>query len=201
MKKQILLAVALLVVTSAGSTAVFAESFRLGFQSGVELLNRPRYDTIKKEFDDQANLMTGLYWEVIPDNLGFGMTYLARFTRRDSPLPEMNNEWYLDWIGSWDFRYHFLRHFLLDPFAEGGFGCAGRADITSYGKYDLEAERDPLNLSLFGQVGGGLAMRLEGLHVGAKALYRFYNQPPPATQFEEYPLKNFHFTLFGGLSF
>ena len=178
-----------------------ADSFRLGFQGGVELLNRPRHDTILKSFDDQANLIPGMYWEVIIDNVGFGMTYLAKFSRQESVLPEINYEWYLDWIGSGDLRYHFLRGFPIDPFAEAGFGCAGRVDITNYGAHDLEGERDPLYLSLFGQVGGGLALRLDNMHVGAKALYRFYNQPPPATQFEVYPLKNFHFAFFGGLSF
>jgi hypothetical protein len=74
-------------------------------------------------------------------------------------------------------------------------------DITGYGAYGLEDERDPLNLSLFGQVGGGLALRMAQFHVGAKALYRFYNEPIPATQIEVYPLKNFHFAFFGGMSF
>ncbi len=198
MKKLI---VTVLLIISIGSAAVFAEGFRLGFQGGVELLNRPRYDTVLKEFDDQANLIPGFYWEVIPNNVGFGMTYLVKFSRQESVLPEINYEWYLDWIGSWDFRYHFLRHFPLDPFAEAGFGCAGRVDITNYSAYALGGERDPLNLSLFGQIGGGLAFRLHHLHMGAKALYRFYNQPPPATRFDVYPLKNFHFAFFGGLSF
>lgn len=197
MKKLIIV---VLLTISIGSATVFAEGFRLGFQGGVELINRPRYDTILKEFDDRANLIPGFYWEVIPNNVGFGMTYLVKFSRQESVLPEINYEWYLDWIGSWDFRYHFLRHFPLDPFAEAGFGCAGRVDITNYGVYDLGEERDPLNLSLFGQVGGGLAFRLQHLHMGAKALYRFYNQPPPATQFDVYPLKNFHFAFFGGFS-
>lgn len=198
MKKPIVI---ILLILTISTTAVFAENFRLGFQGGVEFMNRPRYNTILKSFDDQANLMPGMYWEVIIDNLGFGMTYLTKFSRQESILPEINYKWYLDWIGSGDLRYHFLRGFPIDPFAEAGFGCAGRVEITDYGQYDLEGERDPLYLSLFGQVGGGLALRLDHLHVGAKALYRFYNQPPPATQFDVYPLKNFHFAFFGGLSF
>ena len=199
MKKKILLA-ALLLSCMAGMT-VFPESVRIGLQSGVELLNPPGCGEIRREFDDQANLMMGLYWEVIPENVGFGMTYLAKFERQDSELPGINNVWYLDWIGSFDLRYHFLRHTLLDPFAEAGLGCAGRVDITDYEPCDTQAERSPLNISLFGQIGGGLAVRLRGLHLGGKVLYRFYNQPPPATQFDEYPLKNFQFALFGGLSF
>jgi hypothetical protein len=192
---------AMLLILCLIATSVSAENFRLGFQGGVEMLNRPRYDTILKSFDDQANLIPGMYWEVIIDNVGFGMTYLAKFSRQDSILPEINYEWYLDWIGSFDLRYHFLRGFPLDPFVEAGLGSAGRVDITNYGAHGLEGERDPLYLSLFGQAGGGLALRLDHVHVGAKALYRFYNQPPPATAFDVYPLKNFHVAFFGGLSF
>jgi len=193
--------VALLLLVCLGLTAPAAEDLRLGFQGGVEMVNRPQYDTILRSFDDRANLVPGLYWEVIPRNLGFGMTYLAKFNSQESILPEIEQQWYLDWIGSWDFRYHFLRRFPLDPFVEAGFGCAGRVDITGYGAYGLEDERDPLSLSLFGQAGGGLTLRLDQLHLGAKALYRFYNQPVPATRFEVYPLKNFHFAFFGGVSF
>jgi hypothetical protein len=190
-----------LLIGTIGAAGALAESFRIGIQGGVELLNRPRYDTIRKSFDDQADLIPGIYWEVIIDNLGFGMTYLAKFSRQDSTLPPIDYEWYLDWIGSADIRYHFLGEFPLDPFAEAGFGCAGRVDITNFGEYGLDDERDPLSLSLFGQVGGGLALRLDQVHIGAKALYRFTNQPVPATQFDLYPLKNFHFAFFGGLSF
>ena len=123
-----------------------------------------------KSFDDQANLIPGSYWEVLTGNLGFGMTYLAKFSRQESILAEIDYKWYLDWIGSADLRYHFLKGVPLDPFAEAGFGCAGRVEITHYGEYDLGDERDPLHLSLFGQVGCGLALRLDPVHVGAKAL-------------------------------
>jgi hypothetical protein len=47
--------------------------------------------------------------------------------------------WYLDWIGSWDFRYHFLRNFPLDPFAEAGFMVANflLSDVTTVKFYTI----------------------------------------------------------------
>ena len=197
MKKRMILTLVILSL----SAGVFAESFRMGAAGGVELLNRPKYSTILKSIDNQTNLFSGLYWEVIPNHLGFGMTYLVKFDRQSSAFAQPEYEWFLDWIGSWDFRYHFLRNFPVDPFLEGGIGNAGRVDISPYGEYGLEAERDPLQLSLFGQLGGGVALRLSGFHLGAKVLYRFLNSPIPATQIETYPLKNFNVSLFGGVSF
>jgi len=108
--------------------------------------------------------------------------------------------WFVDWVGSFDLRYHFFEDFFLDPFLEAGLGSAGRVDISSYEENGLPGVEDPLELSVFGQAGGGLAFRLSGLHVGARLLYRFFNSVPPATDFQAYPLKGFRFDLFGGFS-
>lgn len=180
--------------------AVFGDSFRLGVSVGAEMLNRPTYESILEEFDEQANLLSGLYWEVLVDHVGFGMTYLADFQRLESPYPDLQYLWYLDWVGSLDLRYHFLRGFVLDPFLEAGVGSAGRVDISAYEEYGLPAVEDPLELSIFGQVGGGLALRLSGFHLGARLLWRVFNDVPPATQFQPYPLKSFRFDFFGGFS-
>lgn len=199
MKKSIIFLLMLLM----SATMIFAEHFRMGSEGSIELMNRPKYDDIVKGFDNQANIIPGLYWEVLPDGrFGFGNTYLVKFNRVDSELEDLENEWYLDWIGSWDFRYHFFKKFLIDPFVEAGIGCAGRVEITDYEEYGYADQyRDPLFLSLFAQIGGGLSIRLKPIHVGAKALYRFYNEIPPVTDFEPYPLKNFNFALFVGFSF
>ena len=126
------------------------------------------------------------------------MTYLVDFIHVNSELPDLDYEWYFDWIGSWDFRYHILGNFAIDPFLEFGLGCAGRVDISNYeGNGDL---RDPLQLSLFTQGGGGAALRLDNFHIGGKLLYRISNSLVPATQFETYPLKNFQLAFFGGFS-
>jgi hypothetical protein len=177
-----------------------AESVRIGAAAGVELLNRPTYRDLSEEFDDQANIIPGLYWEVLFDHLGIGMSCLGKFDRLPAETSTAPSEWFFDWIGTWDVRYHLTSQWVLDPFVEAGLGCAGRVELTDYEEFDVARERQPLELSLFGQVGGGLALRLEGLHVGARLNYRFLNDPPPATQFEPYPLKSFHFDLFAGLS-
>jgi len=188
------------LLLAAMSAAAFGESFRLGTSVGAELLDRPTFESIQQEFDEGTNLLSGLYWEVLRDHLGFGMTYLVDFQRLDSPYPEMEYLWFVDWVGSFDLRYHFFEDFFLDPFLEAGLGSAGRVDISSYQENGLPGVEDPLELSLFGQVGGGLAFRLSGLHLGARLLYRVFNNVPPATEFQPYPLKGFRFDLFGGFS-
>jgi hypothetical protein len=197
MKKTTILIGLLLAAMSA---AAFGESFRLGTSVGAELLDRPTFESIQQEFDEGTNLLSGLYWEVLRDHLGFGMTYLVDFQRLDSPYPEMQYLWFVDWVGSFDLRYHFFEDFFLDPFLEAGLGSAGRVDISSYEENGLPGVEDPLELSVFGQVGGGLAFRLSGLHLGARLLYRVFNDVPPATEFQPYPLKGFRFDLFGGFS-
>jgi hypothetical protein len=72
--------------------------------------------------------------------------------------------------------------------------------VSSYEENGLPGVEDPVELSVFGQVGGGLAFRLSGLHLGARLLYRVFNDVPPATEFQPYPLKGFRFDFFGGFS-
>jgi hypothetical protein len=174
MKKTTILIGLLLAAMSA---AAFGESFRLGTSVGAELLDRPTFESIQQEFDEGTNLLSGLYWEVLRDHLGFGMTYLVDFQRLDSPYPEMEYLWFVDWVGSFDLRYHFFEDFFLDPFLEAGLGSAGRVDISSYEENGLPGVEDPLQLSVFGQVGGGLAFRLSGLHLGARLLWRVSTCP------------------------
>ncbi len=189
-----------LLLAALGCAAAFGENFRLGASVGTELLNRPTFESLRQEFDGGANLLSGLYWEVLLGHLGLGMTYLVDFQKQASPYAELDYLWFVDWVGSLDLRYHFVKDFFLDPFLEAGLGSAGRADISSYGQYGLPGAENPLLLSLFAQVGGGLAFRLSNLHLGARLLWRPFNEVPPATQFQPYPLKSFRFDLFGGFS-
>jgi hypothetical protein len=197
MRKKMLL---ILVVLLLGTSSLFAEKFRLGGVGAIEMFDSPVNMFSEKNFNNNFEVYPGLYWEVMPGNLGFGMTYLGKFDRRSGTLPGVDYEWYFDWIGTWDFRYHFIKDRLLDPFVEAGIGNAGRVDITDYGP-GHDDEREELIISNFGQVGGGLAFNLQEFHIGAKAIIRFLNKPLPATQFQPYPLKNFNLSIFGGARF
>jgi hypothetical protein len=195
-KIMILLTVLLLF----GSTSLFAERFRLGGVGGIELFDSPVNMIAEKNFNNNFEVYPGLYWEVMPGNLGFGMTYLGKFDRQPGTVPGTDYQWHFNWIGTWDFRYHFIKDSLFDPFLEAGIGNAGRVDITGYGP-GQEDERDELIISNFGQAGGGLAFNLQEFNVGAKFLVRFLNKPLPATQYQAYPLKNFNLSIFGGARF
>ncbi len=194
MKRIFLILLLLFILTGLLS----AEVFRIGGIGAMELMNNPINKENRQEFDTEVDIIPGLYWEVILGKLGFGMTYLVNFTSVDTVVPDMEYEWFLDWIGSIDFRYHILGNFAIDPFLEFGLGNAGRVDISNF--EDNEELRDPLQLSLFTQAGGGAALRLDNLYIGGKLLYRIGNSPIPATQFETYPLKNFQLAFFGGFS-
>ena len=197
MKKTLVVAVLLLGL----SIMVFPEVFRLGAVGSVELLEKD-YEEIVSKFKDQTNIYPGLYWEVIIRHLGFGMTYQAKFDRQSSELPEIDNEWKMTWLASWDFRYHLFRWFFVDPFVEAGLGCAGGIELTDYEHYGYDEDllEDPMMLSLFGQVGVGTAFRLDNVHVAGKLMYRFYNDIPPVTDFAVLPLKNFQFSILAGFT-
>ena len=112
-------------------------------------------------------------------------------------------EIWLNWMGTADLRYHILgSDAFLDPFVEAGFGAAGRSDMKNYEKAGVGTnDYTPTNLSLFGQVGGGLAVKLSLIQLGAKLDWRFWNGAVPGATQDPYPLKNFSVALFGGLAF
>jgi hypothetical protein len=186
--KRIIVTVTLLTFLASG---LFADSVRLGFIGGVDFASKPDYDTIVEEFHTGDNVLKGFYWEVIPHHVGYGMTCNFLFDRQESLIPEVDYQWYMDWIATWDFRYHPLRWSFVDPFVEFGMGCAGQVDITDYEEYGLSEDTggDPLFLSLFAQVGWGLGFRLGAVNLGARMAYRFWNEAPPGVG------------LFGGFRF
>lgn len=190
-----------LTIFLAGACSLFATEFRLGGIGGIEAFESVNGEEIKDEFDDKMVIYPGLYWEVIPQKrFGFGMTYLVKFDREPSTLSGVDYTWDFSWIASWDFRYHFLADSVFDPFIEAGIGNAGKVDITGYPS-GMEDQREELLMSLFGQAGGGIAFRFSEMHVGAKALYRFLETPIPGASFDTYPLKNFHLSVFAGVTF
>ena len=190
------------VFVLAGAACGFAGGLRLGAELSAEFVDRPSLEGVMQEFDHRANLIPGLYWEYVPRNLGFGMTALLDLSRSDAAAPVYEELW-LDWISSLDLRYHFLgSQAFLDPFIEAGFGAAGRSNITDYEALGVGAnDCSPTNMSLFGQVGAGLAIKLSIFHVGAKADWRFWNGAVPGTTYDPYPLKSVSVALFGGLAF
>jgi len=149
---------------------------------------------------DSPEVFLGVYWEVILNHLGFGMTYLGKFNRIED---NSEIEWEFDWIGSMDLRYHFTEDSFLDPFVEFGIGCAGRVKLPCCSNehasnyYDGEL----LMISIFFQAGGGIAVRLDRFHAGLKVLYRIMNEPVPVTAYEVYPLYKLESVLFAGVSF
>ena len=197
MKKYIVAALLLLA-----ATVLFADGLRIGASLNAEFLDRPDIEAFQIAIDDPTNLIPGLYWEVAGKNLGFGMTYLLDVEKGDIPVDPFTGV-FLDWIATADLRYHILgSDAFLDPFVEAGFGAAGRSDITNYEKVGAGTnDYTPTNLSLFGQVGGGLAVKLAVLQVGAKLDWRFWNGAMPGATQDPYPLKYFSVALFGGLAF
>jgi hypothetical protein len=186
----------------AGAATAFAGSFRFGAQYGAEFVDRPSVSGVMQAFDQRTGLLPGLYWEYAPGKLGFGMTSLFGFNRVDVAAPVYQERW-LDYITSLDLRFHFLGpRATLDPFIEAGFGAAGRSNFTDYEAIGAGSnDYSPTNLSLFGQAGGGLALKLSIFQLGARLDWRFWNGAVPGTAFAPYPLKNFSVALFGGLAF
>jgi hypothetical protein len=199
MKRTSILIVTFLV---AGAALSFAGGFRIGAEVSAEFVERPDLESVMQEFDQRTNLIPGLYWEYVGNHLGIGMTALLDVTRADAAAPVYEELW-LDWISSLDLRYHFLGpQAFLDPFIEAGLGVAGRSNLTDYEALGVgTTDYSPTNLSLFSQVGAGLALKVSVFHVGAKAGWRFWNGAVPGTSYDPYPLKNITVGLFGGLAF
>ena len=192
----------IIILLAAGAASAFAGSFRFGVQYGAEFLDRPSVSGVMQAFDQRVGLLPGLYLEYAPGKLGFGLTSLLGYNKVDVAAPVYKERW-LDYITSLDLRFHFLGpRAFLDPFVEAGFGTAGRSDVTDYEAVGAGSnDFTPTNLSLFGQVGGGLAVKLAIFQLGARFDWRFWNGAVPGTSFDPYPLKNFSVALFGGLAF
>jgi hypothetical protein len=192
----------LIVLLLSSASILFAGGLRLGATQNAEFLDRPDVEAFKAVIDDPTNLIPGLYWEFAGNKLGFGMTYLLDVERGDIAVDPFTGV-FLDWIATADLRYHIRgSEAFLDPFVEAGFGAAGRSDMTDYEAAGTGTnDYTPTNLSLFGQVGGGLAVKLSLLQLGAKLDWRFWNGAMPGATQDPYPLKNFSVALFGGLAF
>ncbi len=206
MKRRIMLLICIVcifVFTAAGAFA--RDQVRLGFNLAAQFAERPTLFSVQSAFDDRAKIFWGPSWEVIIDNVGFGMNYLVKFDRLSTGLEYPSYDWSLDWLGDLFVSYHvFGVGRLLDPFIAVGFGNAGRVDVdanngywveTSPGEWDYvygshTGQGVVSNMSLYPYIGAGLALDLGGVVLGSRVDYRPFVMPVPATQFPDYPLTN-----------
>ena len=194
--------------------------FRMGLLSAAEFGEQP--DGIRDaarsygEVDETARL-AGLYWELLFDKVGVGMRYMGRFDEHTYESSELAAEesWWLDWKGDLYISYHlFEQRSLLDPFVQYGIGTAGRSSLESdghyeesvdgeirYVAYDGEDDTDRLaSVSLYQYVGGGMALNLSRLQIGAKLNYNLVNQALPGGMYEPNGTNRFEVSLFGGVA-
>jgi hypothetical protein len=187
--KRILVSVILLV--SAG--LAFAQTeVRLTGHLALDFSERPSAREAARAFADSENqLLWGPGWEVVMDHLSLGGTYLVSFFQDET------SGWWLDWYGEPLYvGYHlFGAGSFIDPFMQVGLGSAGRVTLDN----ETAADQDPLYLSIFPFIGGGLALDLDGFIIGGRLSYYPSITPPPTTDFQNYPLDKFQVALFAGV--
>jgi hypothetical protein len=135
----------------------------------------------------------GFGWEVVPRHTGIGGDYLVNFFNDDS------GDWWLDWNGQALYAsYHiFGGKAFLDPFVDGGIGCAGRVFLRGSGGTDSDA----LAISLYPFVSAGASLRLDGLRIGAKLSYAIWESAIPVTFIPAYQLGRVQAYALVGFSF
>ncbi len=171
------------------------DHFRIGVIGTSELAAQDNVWAYFPAAFSNSDLFPGLYWEMRIGHIGFGMTGLGRFTSQDTALPAGGKIWYFDVLGTLDLRYHLLTGSFIDPFAEVGFGAAGRAGLTT-----PDYVFDMISASIFAQAGVGLALRFGSVHVGTKILYRFFQDAVPCVDLPAYDVSQFELSLFAGWS-
>jgi hypothetical protein len=168
--------------TRVDLTAVLSKDFigSPSFDQAVEALN-----------GDQP--LFGFGWEVIMDHIGFGGQYLVNF-HEDDP-----DSWWLDWNGQGIYvSYHFFgTRSFIDPFINGGMGCAGRVFLGPEDQFTPGR----LALTLYPFAGAGVSVCLDHFKLGAKLDYALKRSGIPATDIADYPLGRFQVSLLAGVSF
>ena len=107
--------------------------------------------------------------------------------------------WWLDWYAPALFlAWHPVGgNRFVDPFIQAGLGCAGSVRLSGLPGTAVEPS---LSLALFPFVAGGLNLNLDGLLVGAKAIYTPFKSAIPVTTIPAYPLGEFQVTVSAGVS-
>ena len=208
---SLIVIIAVIGTVSAGADA----TVRMAPVLAADFAVRPTWDEVGSIFDDRSKLFWGPQIEVITNRVGVGFRGLVNFENQETELDGVQYDWSLDWLGDLYVSYHiFGTHSFIDPFFEFGFGNAGRVDIDedpeswmvdeeswmpAGGLY--EYNDDALeSLALYPSVAVGVSFDLGGLFIGARLSYRPLTFQIPATQFDVYPVTNFQFALFGGIT-
>ena len=176
------------------SSSLFAGAVHLTSDVSADFLPGTSAGQIVSTFTVAGQpLMWGFGWEVVPGRLGFGGDYLVSFAQ------EATTGWWLDWYApALALAWHPVgANRFLDPFFQAGFGAAGRVHLTGMPGCAVEPD---LSLALFPFVAGGLDLNLDGLLVGAKAIYTPFKSAVPVTSIPVYPLGDFQVTVTAGIS-
>ena len=164
---------------------------RLTGNVALDFVDRPSLKAVIDAFSErQQDIVWGFGWEVIFHRMGIGGDYFVNF------FQGQKEEWWFDWVSqSLYLSYHFFGGgAFIDPFFEVGVGCAGRSAMEE----DVPKGKDQLYLSLYPQVGAGLALDFSGFLTGIKLAYIPTVSPPPGTHYQNFPLDNFLVTVFAG---
>ena len=162
----------------------------LTFGANEDFSSKPSFQTALSSFQTAAP-SGGLGWEVVPDHVGIGGDYQAKFLENGA------SNWWLDWYGDGIYvSYHFFGGGSgLDPFLRAGAGCAGRVFLRG------DSGSDPLlSISLFPIVAAGLAIRIDDVRLGAVLNAAPYQSRVPVTDITAYPLGFFQAGVFAGFS-
>jgi len=124
-------------------------------------------------------VLWGFGWEVVPGRAGIGGDYMVNFSQEEV------TGWWLNWYAPALFLgWHPLGpNRFVDPFAQFGVGCAGRVRLSGA---PPTAADSSLSLSVFPFVGAGLNLNLDGLLIGARAMYTPFTMGIPATAIPAY---------------
>lgn len=198
MKNNLILILLLVFISSN----VFAEFRLTGYMESDIKENNVNSSVL--DYLDGENPIYGMGWEVVLNSIGFGGHYGVFFNKLSDN--EYFEEWNMDWKSDLFLSYHlFGEKTLLDPFGEIGVGNAGRVNIKAYiQEEDYEYNNDDSNvsnMSLYSYFGLGLAVNLNHLIIGSKVNYKISSIDVPATNFQSYPMEDFTFTFFTGVSF
>ncbi|GEM_PF-1686888 len=209
--KKFLISLAILGMVTV-SVSALNTSAKFGAIIGVGFVDSPTVKDIVNEIDKGVNFKPGIEFGLKVDRIGFGISSLLMFNRTESIDPNLNWNWAFDWISTINIGYHFAKSwYLLDPFIEAGIGAAGRVDLNpddnpmdqtnciESGNLNCPDHNNILGLSIVNYFAAGLSLRIRMLYITGKLSYWPLNSPPPATQFQPYPLKQFQFTVSAGL--